>query len=469
MRPMSNAGTIAAEEGTRQENPDRASSGDGGFVLSSQQESLLDWAEAARRQSFPRRPFNVTASFLIEGPLDVDALRRACAQTVWHQPALRTSYRLRDRWEVVVPEVSPPLRMVTSDMRHLPAGQRMAHVSAQLAADSETVFPLDSPVRLRVALYQTADDAHVLSIAMDHLVSDGQSLDILIGELDRRYRALTGGAAQQPEPPTMAFFDFARRQRARTSGPARAAEVEFWRNSLGPDGPADELTLPFERDSGGVPVATRITSRALSREFLHDLDVAGRAARATRFRMVLAALQVVLRRYAGGQAVSVRSPDANRDDHGTRAVIGWFAHLVVYRVDLSGDPTLDEVLDRVRLNFQGVQAHKNLTHYDLMKALRPDRYGKPRAGTWVVLNHVIKPSLELAGLRCSQMGTQVEAVPPRTLDFELAERGGDAELSVSFDENRYPQQEVATMLRRVCAVLEQLASDRSPRLSALPW
>ncbi len=439
------------------------------FVPSAQQESLLDWAEAARRQSFPRRPFNIPAAFLIEGPLDVAALRRAFVAIVWHQPTLRTAYQLRDGWQVAIPDNPPPLRMVTADLRHLPAGERGERVAELLAADAETAFPLDAPVRLRVALYQTADDAHVLSIAMDHLVSDIESLGILLRELDQAYRALAERTASpEPEPPTLAFFDFARRQRTRTSGTALAAEVEFWRASLGPDGPADELTLPFERPGDG-PVSGAAVAVPLPAELLKDLDAACRATRTTRFRMLLAALQVVLHRYTGTQAVSVRSPDANRDDYATRAVIGWFAHLITYRTDLSGDPSLAEALDRVRLTYQGVQAHKNLTHYDLMRELRPDRYGKPRNGTWIVLNHIVAPSLELGGLRCSEIAPQQEIVPPRTLNVELVERGRGVTLSVGFDENRYPRQHVSALLEHVLAVLRQLISVRSQRLSALPW
>ncbi|SNY24507.1 condensation domain-containing protein [Paractinoplanes atraurantiacus] len=434
-------------------------------ALSSQQDALLRWTEAARRRGIGRRPFNAPAAYRIEGPLDVEALRRALLQTVWHQPTLRTSYHPDgDGWRVRV-AAHPPLGLRVVDLRGARDLDRRLHEA--LVADTETVFPLDAPARLRAVLYRVDDEAHVLSLAMDHLVADMDSLTVLVTEIGRRY----GRAAEMAPPdddPSADFFTFARRESAGLRGAALEAELGFWRSALGPAGPLVDVPLPFGNDRPAGPPRAAVCGGVLPADLLERLDRACRQTRGTRFRLVLAAIAVVLHQLGAGEAIAVRSPDGNRDEFGTDAVIGWFSNLVVYRTDLSGDPTLDELLDRIRETAAGVQAHKRLTHYDLMRELRPGEYGKPRTGTWVVLNHIRRAELDLPGLSCRHCGVRPASVPPLMVEVELEDHRDGSELSVLYDANRYPAAAVEDLSNRIRRMLGQFAGDRGRRLSELP-
>lgn len=429
------------------------------LAVSSQQEALLDWVRAAAGRGVERRPFNAFASFVVEGPLDVAALRRAFGEIVWHQPTLRTSYHYEDgAWTVRVAELPPPLKLTVTDLTHLPPRERMPAVHERLADEARTAFPLQVPNRLRAGLYRLDERRHVLAVAVDHLVSDLDSLQIILDALGRHY------AEPLSAEPTFAFFEFADHQRRAVHGEAAAAGLAFWRDHLGASGPNAAHRLPFDLGVAPGPVDGRAVTRTLPPDLLERLDAACRDSGSTRFRVVLAALALVVREYTGEDQVVLRSPDRNRDyllARGREDVVGWFGNLLNHRVDLSGEPTLTEILDRIRAASVRMQAHKDLTIYELTRALAPEEYGRPRTGTWVVLNAVGRAELDLPGLACRPTGYRPPDLPPMMVEAELVQYRGGAELSVLFDANRYPQAAAQEFLERLSAAIERFCGDRA--------
>ncbi|HEY5857892.1 MAG TPA: condensation domain-containing protein [Aldersonia sp.] len=432
--------------------------------ISSQQEALLARSRIARVRGIPMRPFTVGAAVEIIGRLDVEALRVSLAQIVARHAPLRTSYCLDGAWRVVLNEDVPAFALPVVDLLALPAARRDAAVTAALVEAANTVFHPDDPVRLRAQLLRTGDDRYVLGLVLDHLVADGSSIDVLYAELSAGYAANRG-----TEPVNHAFFEFVAEQRRWSVSPECAAEITFWRDTLGPDGVHGDMPLPFERavDAGAATVAHTIGAR-LPPETVARLDAAARQTRSTRFRVVLAALSVVLNRVTGRDTVTISSPDANRSHPGAADAIGWYAHVVLYRCDLSGDPDLDQVMNRVRHTFTQAQAHKHLPYRDLTRALSPDTFGLPRTATWVSLVAVDTPVLELTGLRCRPRNIPADA-PNRALEVELEDHhDGAVELRINFDAYRFDESAVADLFDRILLVVGRLAEDRSIRLSALP-
>ena len=63
---------------------------------------------------------------------------------------------------------------------------------------------------------------------------------------------------------------------------------------------------------------------------------------------VFAAFQVLLYRYSGQTDFAVGSPIANRNRAEIERLIGFFVNTLALRVDLSGNPTFEELLARVK-------------------------------------------------------------------------------------------------------------------------
>ncbi len=86
------------------------------------------------------------------------------------------------------------------------------------------------------------------------------------------------------------------------------------------------------------------------------------------YTVLLAAFQTLLGRYSGQDDFAVGSPVAGRTRAGLERLVGYFVNLVPMRANLSGEPTFEELLGRVRAT-----VHEGLEHQDYPYALMVER------------------------------------------------------------------------------------------------
>src|SRR6185295_17423834 len=221
-----------------------------------------------------------------------------------------------------------------------------------------------------------APERHFLALTMHHTVSDGWSTGILLAEVAALYTAFAAdppGARPSPLPELpIQYADFAAWQRAWLSGEVLETQVAYWRQELSGASilelPADrprpaiqrfrgDTTLPF-----AIPPATAAALRAVSRR-----------QRTTLFMSLVATYGALLARTAGQPDVAVGTPIAGRDRVEVEPLIGFFTNTLVIRVRLDADPTVAELLARVREASLGASAHQDLPFEKLVEVLKPDR------------------------------------------------------------------------------------------------
>jgi len=93
----------------------------------------------------------------------------------------------------------------------------------------------------------------------------------------------------------------------------------------------------------------------------------------TAFMTMLAAFQTLILHYTGQPDVVLGTDLANRTTVQTEALIGFFVNLLALRTDLSGDPTFEKLLGRVREVALGAYAHQDLPFDKLVEELQPER------------------------------------------------------------------------------------------------
>ncbi len=81
----------------------------------------------------------------------------------------------------------------------------------------------------------------------------------------------------------------------------------------------------------------------------------------------------LIRRYIGIDDITIGTPVAGRNRTETEGLIGFFVNTLLLRADLSGNPTFDEILQRVRSVALGAYAHQDLPLEKLVEALKPER------------------------------------------------------------------------------------------------
>ncbi|MGP3963943.1 amino acid adenylation domain-containing protein [Nonomuraea sp. 3N208] len=289
----------------------------------------------------------------LRGPLDAGALAAALDAVVAGHDALRMRFPGT--------EDGRP-RVVLAHDATLPLTVRDApgEAAAKALVEQFLAVPFDlaaGPVA-RALLLRLGDEDHVLVVAVHHIAADGWSADVLMREVFARYDGVT------PPSPQVGYGDYAAWQRGLE--PSRR-DLDFWRDRLAGLEPLD---LPTDRPR---PPERTYTGAAhtfsLNPEVAAGLARLGGEHRATPYMVMLAALAALLGRYAGASDVAVGSPVAGRQVPELDGVIGCFVNMLTMRVDLTGDPTFAELLDRVRNVTLDAFAHQELPFEQLVSEL----------------------------------------------------------------------------------------------------
>ncbi|WP_417448666.1 amino acid adenylation domain-containing protein [Kibdelosporangium philippinense] len=310
----------------------------------------------------PSATYNVPFAVRIDGPLNTDALGLALADVVRRHEVLRTIY----------PEFEgKPYQQVLNVLPRLKFGTGAPRDAAARA------FELDREPPFEATLYRVSDDAHVLSLLAHHIASDGWSAERLVADLTTAYHERSRGRTPAWTPLPVQYADYALWQRDLLGNDTdpnslAAGQLAYWTQQLA-DLP-EEISLPADRPRpveatyAGDAVAFHIdpqTHRALA-------NVAQQCG-GTVFMAVQAAVAALLGMVGAGDDIPLGVPVAGRTDTTLDGLVGFFVNNLVLRTDISGDPTFQQVLERVRHTDLAAYAHQDLPFERLVEALNPAR------------------------------------------------------------------------------------------------
>ncbi|WP_442806172.1 non-ribosomal peptide synthetase [Streptomyces sp. NBC_01317] len=371
--------------------------------------------------------YNEAMAYRLRGPLDRAVLGRALDALVSRHEALRT--RLVAVEGEVFQRIDPPdtgYTLVVDDLTGCAdAEERLVALQGEEAA---TPFDLSRGPLVRGRLVVLGAREHVLLLTMHHTVFDGQSMDIMLRELGPVYTAFVRGADDPPAPPAAQYADYARRQRAEaeaaSSGGEPAAHAAYWKEHLA--GAPPLLTLPTDRprpaeqDYRGGRVRV-----ALDEELTTALRGLARRNGGTLFVAVLTGWSVVLSRLTGQTDLVVGTPTANRRRGDVAGIIGFFVNSLPLRVDLSGSPTAEGMLRRVRGVVRGALDHQDVSFDRVVELVNPPRSvaHTPLFQTMFAWQPSRKGLLELPDIEVDPVGIP-HAAAKFDLSLSLAETDG---------------------------------------------
>ncbi len=343
--------------------------------------------------------YNVPTGFELTGPLYVAALRRGLAEVVRRHEVLRTSFPSFEGSPRLAIREAPELDFAVVDLTRL-AGPARRRAARRLAReDASRPFDLARGPLLRGRLLRLAPTRHILLLNLHHIVCDGWSLGVLQGELSTLYGSFSRGEPSPLAELAVQVADVAAWQRRWLRGAVLERLVERWRRQLGGVPPA--LALPYDR-----PRPARPTYRGgkrplrLSAALSRRVEELGAGQGATPFMVLLAVLGGVLSRWSDGDRVVVGTDFAGRDRLETEALIGFFVNVLPLAADVRGDPSLRQLVGRVRETTLRAHADQGLPFDRLVAELKPQRTlgATPLVQVMFLFQSFPRQPLDLAGL-----------------------------------------------------------------------
>ncbi|OQP87449.1 non-ribosomal peptide synthetase [Rhizobium rhizosphaerae] len=317
--------------------------------------------------------YNIPAALRLRGPLDREALARAFEGLSLRHAALRTRILTSDgRPEIVVSDRAE-LDIATIEARE-------DALPEHLSAESNRPFDLARGPLFRARIIVLGAEDHVVLVVIHHIVSDAQSIAILLREAMALYEAGPEGVARLPALP-LGYGDFAAWQRRQDFAPS----LESWRRQL--EGAPPLLDLPTD-----FPRPARQDHRGDSVRFALAPDVTAallqcaRQADATPFMVMLSAFAGLLSRYCGSPDVVIGTPISQRPDPALDNVVGLFVNTLALRLVHAPTMSFLDQIAQVRAHVIEAFRHQDVPFECLVDALTVSRSGSHNPVFQAMLN-----------------------------------------------------------------------------------
>lgn len=412
--------------------------------------------------------YNMPCAVRLAGALNIDALSRSLREIVRRHESLRTTFAILNNQPVQIIADDQALELPVLNLSHLPADEREASASRLIAEQTHELFDLVRGPLLRASLLRLSEEDHILAVTIHHLVSDAWSMGILVEELMALYPTYCKGTGSPLPDLPIQYADFALWQREWLRGPVLEAQVDYWKKQL--SGAAQILELPSDRIRSGIATYGGARQHVkLSKEVSEALDALSRAEGVTLFMTLLAAYQVLLFRYNQYPDVVVGAPVANRTCDELEVLIGFFVNTLVLRTDLSGNPTVQELLARVREVTLGAYSHQDLPFEMLVNELHPKRdlSLNPIFQTTFALQNAPMRTLELPGLTLSRQELDFK-VAQFDLELHLWESSEGISGFIGYSTDLFDAATINRMAGHFQTLVEGIARDPRLRVAQLP-
>ncbi|MFG2633928.1 non-ribosomal peptide synthase/polyketide synthase [Streptomyces sp. NPDC048362] len=410
----------------------------------------------------------VTALALrLRGTLDTGALTAALGALAARHESLRTTFDSVDGHGIQVVHPPQDVPLATHDLSALPGQRREPALRHLLAEERARPFDLRRGPLLRAGLVRLADDDHVLALTLHHIVTDGWSTSVLLGDLAHLYRAELGAEAGELPPLPVRYADYAHWQR--TAGATGAEDqLAYWKDRLAD---AQPLELPTDRPRPPVRTSHGATTRlVVPARTARRLTRLARERGTTLFTALVAAAQAYLARISGGTDITVGTVTSGRDRTETQHLVGFFVNTLVLRSRVRTERPFGEFLTGVRETVLDAFAHQDVPFERVVDEVQPvrDTSRTPLFQVMVVLQNTPAADLELPGLDVTDVEPDSEQAA-FDLTLEFAETGSGALHGLlTYNTDLFDAATAERMAAQLGTLLAAVAENPDRPVGALP-
>ena len=200
-------------------------------------------------------------------------------------------------------------------------------------------------------------------------------MKLFIHELSSLYKSYSNNQPSTLVELPIQYGDFSYWQHQRLTGKTLDTLLNYWKQHL--EGAPPLLELPTDRPR--PPIQTYRGEKKhfqLSLSLSEKLKTLSQQSNVTLYITLLSAFKLLLHRYTRQDDIVVGTPIAGRNRTELENLIGFFINTQVLRSDLSGNPSFNELLIRVRKVALGAYTHQELPFEKLVRE-RFSRLPKP--------------------------------------------------------------------------------------------
>lgn len=316
--------------------------------------------------------YNISGAIRLIGLFDYHAFEQTITEIVRRHDSLRTRFVADD--ETVEQIIAAPGEFTIHhiNLSDLPDKFRAEEANHTLNAEASHIFNLSAGSLFRVTVIQLSPEEHIVAIVMHHLVSDGWSLGVLTRELGALYTSYSQGLDSPLQELAVQYTDYALWQRQWLQGDVLKRQISYWKDKL--NGIPLGLDLPLDRPRPAVQSFRGASVNfTLPKLLTQQMATLAHAENATLFMVLLTCFQHLLSRWTAQKDIVLGTPVAGRRERQTEGLIGFFVNILVLRTDVSGTPSMRQLLARTKETALQAYSHQDLPFERLVEEINPVR------------------------------------------------------------------------------------------------
>jgi len=324
----------------------------------------------------PSPAYNIPLALRLHGSVDRNALALAVLDVVGRHETLRTVFPAHEGepHQSVLPETGHGVEL--RDFEVSPD-----EFNGRIQDSAEHTFDVTKEPPVLFHLFRPgpagSDADHVLLILLHHIAGDGLSMRPLLQDLARAYEArLEGRPGGLPQLPVQ-YIDYTLWQQDALGSETDASsqmsrQLGHWRREL--LGAPEQLELPLDRPRPVVPTGAGATAVVrVGVGLQRGLQRLAESEGCTLFMVLQTGVALLLQRYGAGDDLPLGTVVAGRVEPELDELVGFFVNTLVLRTNVSGDPSVRDLLARVRAADLASYANQDVPFDRVVEALNPTR------------------------------------------------------------------------------------------------
>jgi amino acid adenylation domain-containing protein len=393
--------------------------------------------------------YNESVSVRLKGTLDAAALERAVQQLVARHEVLRSSFTA-DGLTMLVHDTAE-LKLEPLDFERTP--ENLEALKARVVNEP---FVLEKAPLARAHLVKLAAQEHVLVFTAHHIICDGWSTAVLMGDLARLYsgEALTAPAS---------FTKWGRDMESRRASTDARADEQYWVSRFAGEAPV--LELPTDRPRPPLKTYTSLREdKWLDEALIRTLKKAGAKERASLFAVLLAGFKALLFKLSGQEDLVVGIPSAGQSIGGYDGLVGHCVNMLPLRTRVSADASLRSFLGEVRGTLLDGTAHQLFTMGSLLAKLPIARDASRLPLVSVIFN--VDRGMSPESMPFKGLSAELDANPRRYETYDIflnaVELSGKVKLECQYNTDLFD----AATVRRWLSAYERLLGSMAELLES---
>src|SRR5262249_11334448 len=313
--------------------------------------------------------YHIFYGLRLKGQLNREALRRALDRIVARHEGFRTTFVSIEGEPAQCVSAAEESRFYLVEHEQIGDQEELDRLVREEAA---TGFDLKSGPLIRGRLVRIGEEEHALLITMHHIVSDAWSMGVFLKELSALYGAFVRRQGDPLPELSVQYADYAVWQRKWMDGEILRKQGEYWERTLAGAPAMLELPMdhlrPAEQDYAGERVKV-----ALEEDLTRGLRELSKKHGTTLYMTLLAGWSALLARLSGQEDLWIGTPADNRGQMEIEGLIGFFVNMLALRLDISGSPSVGELLQRVKQQTLAAQQHQDIPFEQVVEIARPVR------------------------------------------------------------------------------------------------